>query len=142
MEFPKIFDRNKWSIPKDKNRVNYWHQLKNGVTKLIGLRTVYERDGRKNEAVVELNLFKKGAVIQMWFSGVGGKNEKVQSRIMKNGCWVYGAPNEKVSIDGLVSGGLERFRGIRVQIESVSGEIVTVDFYKPGLEPKPGEFPD
>ena len=142
MEFPKVFDRSKWRISKDINRVDYWYQFKDGDRRIIALRTIYEKIGQKDEAVVELNLLGKGAAIQMWFSGVGGKNEKAQCRIMKNGCWVYGATNEKVSIDGLVSVKDGRFRGIRVQLKSVSREVVTADVYKRGREPKPEEIAD
>lgn len=142
MEFPKVWERSKWRIPEDQNSINYWHEFKNGDRRIIALKTVYKRIGRKDEAVLEFNILDRGAAIQMWFSGVGGKNEKAQSRIMKNGRWVYGAPNEKVSIDGLISVKSGRFRGIRVQLKSVSGEIITADIYKRGCEPKPEEISD
>ncbi len=139
MEFPKVWDRSKWRIPKDKNRVIYWHQFQDGDRNIIGLKTIYKKIGEKGEAVLELNLLDKGAAIQMWFSGVGSKNQKVQSRIMKNGRWVYGALNEKVAIDGLVKIWGTKFIGMRIQLKNVYGEIVMADIYKRGCNPKPEE---
>lgn len=142
MEFPRVWVQSEWKILKDKE--DYWLKLSSGDRKLVGLKTVYQKVGAggENEKVLELNFFKKGAVVQLWFFGPNKEKEiRIQSRIMKDGKWIYGMPDKKVTLEALVSGDL-RLRGVRVQLQVEPGKIVTVDFYKPGSEPMPGNFPD
>ncbi|GEM_PF-2548537 len=141
MEFPKVWDKKHWRIVK--NQEDYWIELKNKDKKLVGTKTVYESiGGIGNGKILELNFFKKGAAVQMWFTDIGGgMTDFLFSRVMQNGKWVYGMPNKKVTLEALVSGDL-KLKGIRAQLEIKPKEIIKVDFYKPGSEPKPGNFPD
>ncbi len=130
MEFPNVSDKNQWRIIK--NSEDYWLELKNKDKKFVGLKTIYEKIGSNgNEKMLELNFFKRGAVIQMWFRGIDAKKVEIQSRIMKYGNWVYGMPGKAVILEALASGD-SKLRGIRVQLQVKPKEIVTVDFYKPG----------
>jgi len=139
--FPEVWNSSKWEIVK--NREDYWLKLSNGDRKLAGHKTIYRKIGQKDEAVLEINLFNRGAVIQVWFQELDSSNEKIQSRIMKNHCWAYGAMNKKVAIEALVSGvDNEVFWGVRIMLKTDSGKIATEDIYKKGREPKLGELPE
>ena len=138
MEFPKVYNRNKWKILKDNE--NHWLEFDDRDRKLVGLRTVYERIGSNgDEKVLELNLFKRGAVVQMWFRGLIKNSARIQSRMMKYGQWVYGAPNEKVVLIEQIAPG-DRFVGIKINLKLSSGYIDTSYVYKrrfnPSLLPK------
>ena len=140
MEFPEVWDRNRWRIIK--NSEDFWIELKDKDRKLIGLKTVYEKIGSGgSEKMLELNFFKKGAVIQIWLRGLDNKKVDVQSRIMRQGNWIYGMSGRAVTLEALVDGNL-KLRGVRAQLQVRPEEIVIVDFYKSGLEPMPGNFPD
>ena len=133
MEFPKVCNRNKWKILKDNE--NHWLEFDDRDRKLVGLRTVYERIGSNgDEKVLELNLFKRGAVVQMWFRGLIKNSARIQSRMMKYGQWVYGAPNEKVVLIEQIAPG-DRFVGIKINLKLSSGYIDTSYVYKRGFNP-------
>lgn len=129
MGFPQVSDRNLWKVVK---KEDYWITLKSGDRQMVGIKVVYAalgKIGEKAERVLELNFFRKGAIIQMWFRN-DEKPELAQSRIMKGGKWILGPEGVPVSIDALVAEG--EFVGVRVEMK-VSKEIVErVDVFKPG----------
>lgn len=129
MEFPRVWVQNEWKIVKDKE--DYWFKLQSGDRKLVGLKTVYQKVGvgGENEKVLELNFFKRGVVIQMWFFGLDkGNAVQIQSRIMEDGKWVYGLKNEQVHLIALISGDFQ-LRGVRIELRTEFKDV-TIDIYK------------
>jgi hypothetical protein len=129
MKFPQVSDRNLWKVAK---REDYWITLKSGDKQMVGIKVVYSalgKIGNKAERVLELNFFRKGAIIQMWFRN-DEKPELVQSRIMKCGKWIFGPKGVPVDIDALVAEG--EFVGVRVEMKNDSDKVERVDIFKPG----------
>jgi len=77
--------------------------------------------------VLELNLFHRGAVIQMWF-----KNKKhpqlVMSRVMKSGKWANGHLASPVQLTGLTMEG--EFVGVRVELKVDENKTEKIEVYK------------
>jgi len=129
MLFPEVYKKALWRVLKSED---YCMKFSNGSSCSAGLKTVYGLVGGKDkeaERVLELNFFKKGAVIQMWFRG--NINPKlVRSRIMKSGKWILGPKGIPVEIEALLVGG--EFTGVRVEMKIGPSKTEKVDIFKPG----------
>jgi hypothetical protein len=128
MQFPQVWDQNRWRILK--SGVDYWFITESRDRKLIGTKTVYETIGlppERTEMVLELNLFQRGAVIQMWFRNKK-KPELVKSRIMKGGNWIEGLNQSPVQLSGLTVKG--EFVGVLVELKVAPDKTEAIDVYK------------
>ena len=127
MEFPKEFwDKAHWKIIK--NGEDLWLPLSTGEEKRIGLRTVYEKIKDPRQKILEVNVFQKGVVAQMWFPDYKNSPKVFYSRILKDGKWVYGIFNAPVELEGLRVDG--KFCGVRVSLRIAEDKIEIVNILK------------
>lgn len=116
MVFPIIDNRSEWKIAIDNEDYFLVSSKKDRVG--IGKKTIYEKlveEGRIAEKVLELNLFERGGIIQTWFRWNGKDKTVIQSRILKNGQWVYGLVDACPFLRLLVFGA--KLWGIEVGLE-------------------------
>lgn len=136
MTFPRVCDFNRWRVLK--SGVDYWLITESKDRKLVGTKTVYgtiRTAPERTEMVLELNLFHRGAVIQMWFKNKQ-KPELVRSRIMKDGKWIEGSRSTPVQLSGLNMEG--EFVGVRVELRVGEHKTEHIDVYKRDFKIFPG----
>jgi len=131
MDFPEFWDSNKWRVIK--RGANLWLALHTGEEKRIGTKTVSEKIASPREKVLEINIFNRGSVGQMWFPDAVSSPRLVYSRILKNEKWVYGPKGEPISLDILWSEAVEgrrKFWGVRLELKVSENQTAAVNISK------------